>query len=170
MGVEIPAANSQELPKSLQLLQENFPDDVREAVVANGDAVARVAAGAVRRILEFLKSDARLLFSVLVDITAVDYLGREPRFEVVYNLVSMAHRQRVRLRVEVGGDHPEVDSVAELWGCANWLEREVWDMYGIGFRGHPDLKRILLYPEFQGHPLRKDYPIQRRQPLIGPKN
>ncbi len=155
---------------SLQLLRESFPDEVREAQIANGDAMALVEAGALRRIMEFLKSDTRLLFNVLVDITAVDYLGRDPRFEVVYHLLSLPHNHRLRIKAGVGSDAPKLASMTELWGSADWLEREVWDMYGIEFLGHPELKRILLYPEFEGHPLRKDYPIRRRQPLIGPKN
>jgi NADH-quinone oxidoreductase subunit C len=170
MGIEIPSAQSQELPMSLQLLRESFPDEVREAQIANGDAMALVEAGALRRIMEFLKSDTRLLFNVLVDITAVDYLGRDPRFEVVYHLLSLPHNHRLRVKAAVGNDAPKLASMTELWGCADWLEREVWDMYGIEFLGHHGLKRILLYPEFEGHPLRKDYPIRRRQPLIGPKN
>lgn len=132
--------------------------------------MAVVVPGALRKIMEFLKNDSRLLFNVLLDVTAVDFLGREPRFEVVYHLLSLPLNQRLRIKVRVSGDKPAIDSVTALWESANWLEREVWDMFGIEFAGHPDLKRILLYPEFQGHPLRKDYPIRRRQPLIGPKN
>ncbi len=92
------------------------------------------------------------------------------RFAVVYHFYSMAHKHRLRLVVPVVGADAEVDSLTSLWAGANWLEREVWDMFGIGFRGHPDLKRILMYEEFEGHPLRKDYPVNKRQPLIGPKN
>jgi len=109
-------------------------------------------------------------FNVLVDITAVDHMGREPRFDVVYNLLAIPAHRRLRLITRIGGEQPSIDSLTPLWGSANWLEREVWDMFGIRFTGHPDLKRILLYEEFQGHPLRKDYPIRRRQPLVGPKN
>ena len=96
------------------------------------------------------------------------------RFTVVYHFFSMAHKHRLRLVVPVHEGPEEgacqVDSVCDLWPAANWLEREVWDMFGIGFRGHPDLKRILMYEEFEGHPLRKDYPVKKRQPLIGPLN
>ena len=96
------------------------------------------------------------------------------RFVVVYHFFSMAHKHRLRLEVpveEATADRPAaVDSLTSLWPGANWLEREVWDMFGIGFRGHPDLKRILMYEEFEGHPLRKDYPVKKRQPLIGPTN
>ena len=92
------------------------------------------------------------------------------RFEVVYHFFSLPLRRRFRLKVPVEEAHPEIDSLTPLWATANWFEREVWDMYGIRFRGHPDLKSILMYEEFQGHPLRKDYPVNKRQPLIGPVN
>ena len=93
------------------------------------------------------------------------------RFTVVYHFYSMAKKHRLRLQVPVEDEtSPEVDSLTSLWPGANWLEREVWDMFGIVFRGHPDLKRILMYEEFEGHPLRKDYPVSKRQPLIGPLN
>ncbi len=93
------------------------------------------------------------------------------RFAVVYHFYSMAKKHRLRLQVPLEDEtSPEVDSLVSLWPGANWLEREVWDMFGIGFRGHPDLKRILMYEGFEGHPLRKDYPVKKRQPLIGPQN
>jgi len=94
----------------------------------------------------------------------------QSRFAVVYHFYSMAHKHRLRLVVPVEEAGAEVDSLTSLWPGANWLEREVWDMFGIGFRGHPDLKRILMYAGFEGHPLRKDYPVKKRQPLIGPIN
>jgi NADH-quinone oxidoreductase subunit C len=94
----------------------------------------------------------------------------EARFTVVYHFYSMKHKHRLRLVVPVEESSAEVDSVSSLWPAANWLEREVWDMFGIRFRGHPDLKRILMYEEFEGHPLRKDYAVKKRQPLIGPTN
>ena len=92
------------------------------------------------------------------------------RFVIVYHFFSLTHKHRLRLAVPVAEDDAEVDSLTPLWAGANWLEREVWDMFGIDFRGHPDLKRILMYEEFEGHPLRKDYPVKRRQPLIGPSD
>lgn len=170
MGVEEPADNSNDLHRPLTLLAENFPQEICEASPSHDEATAVVSPAALRKILEFLKQDTRLLFNVLLDVTAVDYLGREPRFEVVYHLLSLPFNQRLRIKVRLQGDKPTLDSATSLWGSANWLEREVWDMFGIEFTGHPELKRILLYPEFEGHPLRKDYPIRRRQPLIGPKN
>ena len=94
----------------------------------------------------------------------------DERFTVVYHFYSMTHKHRLRLVVPVEESVAEVDSVSSLWPAANWFEREVWDMFGITFRGHPDLKRILMYEGFDGHPLRKDYAVKRRQPLIGPVN
>ena len=92
------------------------------------------------------------------------------RFAVVYHFYSLEHKHRIRLVVPVADPAAGVDSLTPLWAGANWLEREVWDMFGIRFQGHPDLKRILMYDEFEGHPLRKDYPVNKRQPLIGPVN
>lgn len=92
------------------------------------------------------------------------------RFAVVYHFLSLPLKHRLRVEVLVSEESPELASLTPLWGAANWLEREVWDMFGIRFQGHPDLKRILMYEEFEGHPLRKDYPVKKRQPLIGPVN
>ena len=92
------------------------------------------------------------------------------RFAVVYHFYSTVHKHRVRLVVPVEESEAELDSLTPLWSAADWLEREVWDMYGIRFSGHPNLKRILMYEEFEGYPLRKDYPVDKRQPLIGPVN
>jgi NADH-quinone oxidoreductase subunit C len=106
---------------------------------------------------------------MLTDLTVVDLLGEEPRFEVVYHLYSVAKNQRVRLKVRVSEGESAVASATSLYPSANWMEREAFDLYGIRFEGHPDLRRILLYEEFEGHPLRKDYPKTKRQPLIGPE-
>jgi NADH-quinone oxidoreductase subunit C len=94
----------------------------------------------------------------------------EERFTVVYHFYSTSHKHRLRLVVPVPETDAELDSLTPLWPGANWLEREVWDMFGISFCGHPGLKRILMYEGFEGHPLRKDYPVKKRQPLIGPVN
>jgi NADH-quinone oxidoreductase subunit C len=94
----------------------------------------------------------------------------EFRFDVVYHLYSTRHQHRVRLKVPVALADPSVASLTSLWASANWFEREVWDMFGVTFTGHPDLRRILMYDSFKGHPLRKDYPVRKRQPLIGPVN
>jgi NADH-quinone oxidoreductase subunit C len=114
-----------------------------------------------------LKLDVDLQFNFLVDITATDFLDSRPtRFEVVYHLLSLSKGYRLRIKIEVPEPTPEVDSLTSLWHSAIFMERETWDMYGIKFRGHPDLRRILMYPEFEGHPLRKDYPVQAKQPRV----
>jgi NADH-quinone oxidoreductase subunit C len=157
----------------LARLRERFGEGVLETHEHRGDHTAVVAGGAIAEVLAFCRDEALLRFDVLMDLTAVDYLtfpGREdgPRFDVVYHLYSVTHNHRVRLKVPVEQDDPQVPTASGLWPIANWLEREVWDMFGIRFAGHPDLRRLLLYEEFVGHPLRKDYAIERRQPLIGP--
>ncbi len=158
----------------LARLRERLRDRVLETHDFRGDHTAVVAREAVVDALTFCRDDPELAFDLLVDITAVDYLtfpGREDglRFDVVYHLYSTAYNHRVRLKVRVEEDDAVVPTACGLWPIANWLEREVWDMFGVRFEGHPDLRRLLLYEEFVGHPLRKDYPINRRQPLIGPK-
>jgi len=159
----------------LARLQERFGAAVLAVHAEHGDDTALVDLRAVPEVLQFCRDDAALRFDMLMDLTAVDYLtypGREdaPRFEVVYHLYSVPHNHRVRIKVGVEEDAPVVPSAVPLWPIANWLEREVWDMYGLRFADHPDLRRLLLYEQFEGHPLRKDYPVSRRQPLIGPRN
>lgn len=140
----------------------------------HGDATALVDPGRVVELLRFLRDDPACGFDILVDLCAVDYLRHPdhagPRFEVVYHLLATATMQRLRVKAGVPELPCQIDSCVEVWPAANWMEREVFDLYGIRFRGHPDLRRILLYEEFEGHPLRKDYPKERRQPLIGPRN
>jgi len=136
-----------------------------------GDQTITVQKNTLIDLFKFLRDDPDLDFKFLMDLTAVDYLNRkENRFEVVYHFYSLKHNDRLRVKVPVSEDDCTIDSVSSLWKTANWYEREVWDLYGIKFNGHPDMRRILLYEEFKGHPLRKDYPINKRQPLIGPLN
>ncbi len=113
---------------------------------------ARIAA-----VCEFLKLDQT--FTRISTVTAVDRYPGEPRFEVVYHLHSIERKQRLRLKCRLGGENPEIDSVTPVWRGANWYEREVFDLFGIRFKGHPDLRRILLPEDWEGHPLRKDYPV-----------
>ena len=164
----------------LEEVRKLLGDAVIDAHDHRGDATVLLERERLHAALCTLRDDPLLRFNLLVDLTAVDYLGREPRFEVVYHLASLPvepgsatpARLRGRLRVKVGV--PEADcrvaSCVDVWAAANWMEREVWDLYGIKFRNHPDLRRILMYEEFVGHPLRKDYPKERRQPLVGPRN
>jgi NADH-quinone oxidoreductase subunit C len=113
-----------------------------------------------------LRDTPALGFSVLVEITAADYLPREPRYEVVYHLLSIANRMRLRLKVRVAGNAAAaglIPTVQTVWPAAGWPEREVWDMFGIVFGGHPDLRRLLMPEDWEGHPARKDYPVQIRK-------
>ncbi len=155
---------------ALHRLIEAHSDAVLETHARLGDATACIDPRRILDVLRMLRDDAELEYEMLTDVTAVDYLGQVPRFEVVYHLYSVARNRRVRIKARVDEDAAEIDSAVELYPSANWMEREVFDLYGIRFRGHPDLRRILLYEEFEGHPLRKDYPKERRQPLIGPRN
>jgi NADH-quinone oxidoreductase subunit C len=163
-----------EVPALLETIKARFPSAVVETHAEHGDATAVVTRDDLPEVLRVCRDEPELGFDILMDLTAVDYLrfpGREdgPRFEVVYHLYSLPHNHRLRLKVRVDEDDASVPTAVPLWPIANWLEREVWDMFGVRFEGHPDLRRLLMYEEFVGHPLRKDYPVNRRQPLIGPK-
>src|SRR2546421_2304668 len=158
----------------LQRLRDRFGGAVVDTHEHRGDATLVVDRGTLVDALRFCRDEPTLGFDVLMDLTAVDYQrypGREdgPRFDVVYHLYSLAQNHRVRVKVRVDEDDAAVPTAVDLWPIANWFEREGWDMFGVHFSGHPDLRRLLMYEEFVGHALRKDYPINRRQPLIGPK-
>ena len=156
----------------LEKVKEKFLDDIYETYEFRGDLVAVVNKEIIKDLLKFLKTDPNLDFNILMDLTAVDYLRMErvPRFDVVYHLYSLAKNHRLRVKASVDEKDLTIDSLVSIWPIANWFEREVWDMFGIKFKGHPNLKRILMYEEFKGHPLRKDYLYNKRQPLVGPKN
>ena len=146
-------------------LLERFPDAVKDAYLGvGGDDCAFVSKEKILEVCRFLREEER--FDLAPYLTAVDYLGEEPRFEVVYNLVSIPRSARIRLRVQVPEDDCVVPSVTSVWRGADWFERYCFDMYGIRFTGHPDLRRLFMYDEFVGHPLRKDYPLRGRQPLV----
>ncbi len=152
-------------------IKSAFSDSVLESHTFRGDQTVIVKKECIVELLKFLRDDPGLAFNFLMDITAVDYMERKTvRFEVVYHLYSLQYNLRVRIKLPVGEDNCHADSVVHLFKTANWYEREIWDLYGVKFKGHPNLKRILLYEGFRGHPLRKDYPINKRQPLIGPLN
>lgn len=159
------ATNDLQHPILLKL-RERFAEDVRSVHAFRGDLTAEVTPARLVEICRYLRDDAELAFDFLADVTAVDYLGSIPRFELVYHLKSLTRGHRLRLKARVSEDEARIDSLVGVWRGADWLERETWDMYGIRFEGHPDLRRIYLYEEFQGHPLRKDYPKERRQPLV----
>jgi NADH-quinone oxidoreductase subunit C len=160
------AVGAQEDP-ILTRLRERFPDAVLATHSFRGDLAAQVGRDSIVELCTFLRDDPALAFDFLMDVTAVDYVGSVPRFEVVYHLYSLERNHRLRLKARVPEDDARIASVVRVWRGADWLERETYDMYGIRFEGHPNLRRIYLYEEFQGHPLRKDYPKEKRQPLVG---
>jgi len=155
---------------TLTRLREKFAASVLETHSFCGDDTAVIHPEAIVPVATCLKHDPELDYNFLMDLTAVDCLnlGTPHRYEVVYHFFSLSKKHRIRIKTPLGAKGPQVDSIASLWAGADWYEREVWDMFGVKFRGHPNLKRILMYEEFEGHPLRKDYPIRKRQPLIGP--
>jgi NADH-quinone oxidoreductase subunit C len=155
---------------ALRRLLEALPEAILSTHADLGDATAVVDRARILDVLRLLRDESDLAFEMLSDVTAVDYLPRTPRFEVVYHLYSVAKNHRLRVKAGVPEQEPRIASCIELYASANWMEREVFDMYGIRFEGHPDLRRLLLYDEFEGHPLRKDYPKEKRQPLVGPEN
>lgn len=151
-------------------LREAFGEAIERDEMISGQLVVRVERGQIVDICTLLRDDPSTHFDHLADITAVDYLsynpdggppgeGRTPRFDVVYSLYSITHNHRVRLKVGLDESDPTVPSVTPVWPAANWAERETFDMYGITFTGHPALRRILMPDDWQGHPLRKDYPL-----------
>jgi NADH-quinone oxidoreductase subunit C len=140
-------------------LKAQFADTVQEVVEAHGELTVVVSRAQIVEVCRFLKDDAVLRFDLLMDMAGVDYLGREPRFEVVYHLYSVPHNRRLRLKVRVPESDLVVPSVCSVWSTANWHEREAFDMLGIEFANHPDLRRIYMPDDYPGHPLRKDFPI-----------
>jgi len=141
---------------------------VRSRGVSHGVLVLELAREALLDTVRALRDQHG--FDLFLDVTAVDWPDAPLRFEVVWHFYSTTDKVRVRLKTRVAADDAEVDSLTSLYGSAGYMERECHDMYGIRFRNHPDLRRLLLYEEFEGHPLRKDYPKERRQPLVGPRN
>ena len=154
-------------------IQKKFGSVILSTHDFRGDETIVIKKETLASLMQFLKDDPDLNFNVLMDLSAVDYstFGEaRPRFEVVYHLYSIRKNHRVRIKVPLEDQNAILPTVTPLWQAADWYEREVWDMFGIRFEGHPNLKRILMYAEFVGHPLRKDYPVNKRQPLIGPRN
>ncbi len=157
-----------EHPVTLRL-QAEFDDAIIETHAHRGDHTTVVRPEKYLDLVRFLHDDPECSFDFLVDITAVDRLRMKlrPRFEVVLHFYSSRSNGRYRVKVRPADDSaPEIDSISDVYPGANWPEREVWDMFGVRFKGHPNLRRILLYEEFVGHPLRKDYPVNKRQPLV----
>jgi len=140
------------------IIEEQLGPDLIQQDHSFGELTLTVYAGSILRVLTILRDNRKCQFAQLVDICAIDYPQRPQRFEVVYHLLSMTHNQRVRIKVMVDGTTP-LPSVTGIYSCANWYEREAWDMMGIPFTDHPDLRRLLTDYNFEGHPLRKDFPL-----------
>jgi NADH-quinone oxidoreductase subunit C len=148
--------------KILELVRREFAAHVQETHQQHGDETVVLGAVAWKKVHRFLRDDERCRMDMLTDLTAVDFPDRDPRFEVVSHVYSLDLGHRLRLKARVGdpdGDDATIDTLTDLWASANWMERECYDMFGVRFRGHPDLRRILLYPEFEGY-------ADRIQPLV----
>ena len=144
-------------------LQEAVPDaQLERAPSLDLQTTIYVSRDEAPAVLRALRDRPELAFNFLAEITAVDYWPREPRFELVYILVSIPNTLRLRVKVRLSGTDPHVETASAIWPAANWLEREVWDLFGIGFDGHPDPRRLLMPEDWTGYPLRKDYPVQIR--------
>ena len=151
------APNLDALNELAAVLESRLPDAFVSAGIAYGELTVTVASDKIPEVIKFLRDDAGCLFTTLVDITGVDWPGRERRFDLVYHLLSMRQNIRVRVKAEVREDEI-APSISHLHAAAEWFEREVYDMFGIMFSGHPDLRRLLTDYGFKGHPLRKDFP------------
>lgn len=149
-------------PDIVALLQAALPDAPFEAAASIDQPTIYVPADRITDVMRELRDRPDLAFDVLADMTAVDWWPREPRYEVVYHLVSIPNRLRLRVKARVPGEGAGIATVGGIWAAAGWLEREVWDMFGILIDGHPDLRRLLMPDDWDGHPLRKDYPVQIR--------
>ncbi len=144
-------------------IKERFPEEVLDVKEFRGQVSVTLKKERILDICRFLHDDPELFFDYLVDVCGVDYLGKnEKRFEVVYHLYSIKHRHALRLKAEVADDKPSIDSVMPVWIGANWHEREAYDMYGIVFNGHPDLRRVLMPEDWEG------YPLEKRLSVTGP--
>jgi NADH-quinone oxidoreductase subunit C len=147
-------------------LAEHLPQGTFEpTAAADGMPTVIVPAERLVEVCRVLRDAPPLRFIVCLDVTAADHFPRDPRFDVVYHLTSPDRRLRLRIRVYAGGPVPRVPSVSSVWPSANWQEREVFDLFGIEFDGHPDLRRLIMPDEWKGHPLRKDYPVQVNLPV-----
>jgi NADH-quinone oxidoreductase subunit C len=149
-----------EIPLAVRKLKERDPQAAAEVLYFRDETTILVPRERLIRTAEFLQSDPELAFAFLSDISAVDRFPVEPRFEVNYHLTSLTRREQLRLKVRVTSKDASVPTVTTVWPTANWLEREIFDLMGVRFEGHPDLKRILMPDDWEGHPHRKDYPIE----------
>jgi len=144
---------------TVKKLKEKFPNSILKVISFRGEITIHVLRNDIFEICKYLYSDPDLKYIFLTDLCGVDFFPETPRFEVVYTLCSLDRKERIRLKIRVS-ESESVSSVESIWKAANWLEREVYDLFGIRFENHPDLRRILLWEGFEGHPLRKDYPVE----------
>ncbi len=144
----------------VERLRQWNPRAVESVSMFRGETTLVVPREHIRTVAERLRDDPELQFHLLSDLTCVDRFPLEPRFELNYHLTSITRRDKIRLRVRVSSENPAADSVTAVWPGANWMEREVFDLFGVRFNGHPDLRRILLPDDWEGHPLRKDFPVE----------
>jgi len=151
--------------KTLSEVRQLYSDKIREAFTLHGDDILVTDRESFLSLVHSLKGKP-LNYIMLLDLTAVDYLAERSTVEMVYTLYSLDRNHRLRIKVPLPAAELSIASLTALWKNANWLEREVFDMFGVRFEGHPDLRHLFLYDEFQGHPLRKDYPLRRRQPIM----
>jgi NADH-quinone oxidoreductase subunit C len=144
------------------------PNAIEEVIEFRGETTLVLPRKILRSVAERCREDAALQFDLLTDATCVDRYPHEPRYEMNYHLVSIPRKDKLRLKVRLAGSDPVVDTLCPVWPGANWLEREIFDLMGIRFTGHPDLRRVLLPDDFEGHPLRKDYPVEgyRDVPMV----
>ncbi len=154
----------------VEQLQQQWGGAILETHNFRGDDTVVVRRDRILEICHWLKSTPALAFDLMMDLCGVDYPERAERFEVVYHLYSTTKKHRVRLKVRVPNDDCQVASIVTVWRAANWFEREAFDLFGIRFTGHPELKRLLMFEEFEGHPLRKDYPVNRRPKIPTPES
>jgi NADH-quinone oxidoreductase subunit C len=148
-----------DLNSTLKKLKEKFPTALLAVETFRREVTITVPKGEILEICRFLYSDPDLQYRFLTDLCGLDFFPQDPRFEVVYLLYSMNNNQRLRLKAKVG-ENESVSSVESIWKAADWLEREAYDLFGISFENHPDLRRILLWDGYEGHPLRKDFPVE----------
>lgn len=153
-------SSSQKANVVVERLQSWSPQAVAEVIEFRGETTILVPRNLLRTVAEQCRVDPKLQFDLLTDATCVDRYPVEPRFELNYHLVSIPRRDRVCLQVRLSGQDPVVDSLVPVWPGANWLEREIFDLFGIRFSGHPDLRRILLPEDWEGYPLRRDFPVE----------
>ncbi|MEW6731817.1 MAG: NADH-quinone oxidoreductase subunit C [Acidobacteriota bacterium] len=147
--------------QAVELIKERFPDAIEEIKEQHGEVSLYVKRDRLVELCRYLRDDPKLQFNLLSDLTGVDWgLEASPRFEVVYQLRSLPHRLRLRLKVRVDEEQCHVPTITPVWQTANWHERETFDLFGIRFDGHPDLRKILTPEDLEGHPLRKDFPLR----------